>query len=937
MEMLAEGVDLFIAETLEANKSVANDADKHSIALIKFADDSYYSGSDSTQEVSKAVVGNNKQSNGYNYSQVVAPLTTVNETGAATLIAHMDSITPGGATSVDYGLALATQLINEASNSAADRKNVVVGLTVGKYNHSNGYDESVAATCINQAKALKDIGVTIFTICVDENADSSAALTTSNEDINKFMHYLSSNFPNATAGNNNVLDDGVANSEVAEAMGRGFYQTPDTNMSLGSIFEGIAQSIEKPTIEVGESATLVDTISPYFTLPEGTNGISVLTSEKTATGWADPVDVSSSVTVTLQNGRTISVNGFDFDENYVSETPRNGFYGKKLILTFNITPDYDALDTAADAVGEDGKIATNYGDATLYDSSMNAVATAPSPTLQMYKVTYYVDGVLYKTVYRFAGTDVTLIDEPADTAALDYGTWTSEDVTITDDQFKMPAEDVEIHLTSTRKSYKVTYRYSGTVPEDAPALPADEYVYHGVTVNVADEPESKYFEFNGWTSTDATISSGSFTMPAHDVVISGSFTQTNFPYRVNYYVDNNLYESFIVYSGDIHTIIEKPEYPAPITFKGWSEPINASTGKVVPTTDGKFVMPEADVNIYGERNVNMPIDGTVSIEKELEAPAGFNVRYFTFSIYREYGTRLEYIKTVRIKAGEKISISLDPGIYQIVEENAEVEGYTLFTTSDVEGNRVVVKAGRLSSIKFKNSYYENVLVREDHFGYVIGYPDGLVRPEANITRAEVATIFFRMLTDEARAKYWSQTNSFSDVSSSDWFNNAVSTLANAGVLNGYADGTFRPNAYITRAELVKIAVSFFGTSAGQSTHFADASNHWATEFVAAAEEFGFIDGYEDGTFRPDKYVTRAEAMKIINRTLGRNPHKNQLLPGMITWADNTADKWYYADVQEATNSHIYIWDDFGYEIWEAILPVRDWAALEKEWSTANAD
>ena len=352
-------------------------------------------------------------------------------------------------------------------------------------------------------------------------------------------------------------------------------------------------------------------------------------------------------------------------------------------------------------------------------------------------------------------------------------------------------------------------------------------------------------------------------------------------------------------------------------------------------------MPAADVCLYGETYVDIPsIDGGTSgitIEKILDAPTGFSVDMFNFAIYRESNGKEVFVKRISVKADGKASVILQPGTYYVYEEDAEVDGYTLFTTTNVVGGKVVVKPGRVSGITFTNSYYLNMLEREDHFGYVIGYPDGFVRPAANITRAEVATIFFRMLTDEARAEYWSTTNSFTDVSADDWFNNAVSTLAKAGVLSGYPDGSFRPNEYITRAELVKIAVSFFGTAAGQSTHFADASDHWAAEFVAAAEAFGFIDGYEDGTFRPDRYVTRAEAMKIINRTLGRNPHKEQLLPDMITWPDNTIDKWYYADVQEATNSHIYHWDSNGYEVWERILPVRDWAAFEKKWSTAYSD
>ena len=226
---------------------------------------------------------------------------------------------------------------------------------------------------------------------------------------------------------------------------------------------------------------------------------------------------------------------------------------------------------------------------------------------------------------------------------------------------------------------------------------------------------------------------------------------------------------------------------------------------------------------------------------------------------------------------------------------------------------------------------------EDHIAYIIGYEDGTVRPGANITRAEVATIFFRLLTDETRESYWSQSSGFTDVASGAWYNNAVSTLTRAGILDGYEDGSFRPNASITRAEFTKIAVSFFKHAGGASANpFNDVpESAWYAEFVKAAAELGLIDGYEDGTFRPNAPITRAEACTIVNRTLGRAPDKDNLLPEheMLTWPDNSRDAWYYAQIQEATNSHDYQWLG-AIELWTAKLAERDWDALEKEWSNA---
>ena len=233
------------------------------------------------------------------------------------------------------------------------------------------------------------------------------------------------------------------------------------------------------------------------------------------------------------------------------------------------------------------------------------------------------------------------------------------------------------------------------------------------------------------------------------------------------------------------------------------------------------------------------------------------------------------------------------------------------------------------------------LNKEDHFAYIVGYPDGNVKPQGNITRAEVATIFFRMLTDESRAEIWSQTNSYSDVTPDKWFNNAISTLSNGGILSGYEDGTFQPNKKITRAEFATMAVRFFSASYDGEDLFPDIDKHWAQEYINTAASQGIINGYEDGTFRPDQPITRAEAMTIVNRVLERHPDKDHLLDSMVQWPDNMdTAKWYYADVQEATNSHDYDektnTDGEKYEVWTKLLDVRDWAALEKEWSNANS-
>ena len=225
-------------------------------------------------------------------------------------------------------------------------------------------------------------------------------------------------------------------------------------------------------------------------------------------------------------------------------------------------------------------------------------------------------------------------------------------------------------------------------------------------------------------------------------------------------------------------------------------------------------------------------------------------------------------------------------------------------------------------------YTPNWLNTTDHFGYIIGYEDGTVKPNAGITRAEVATIFFRLLTDEARERFWCETNDYSDVADGSWYNNAVSTLSNMGILGGYEDGTFRPNASITRAEFAKIAVSFFDWADIEAVNdFVDVSDSaWYADYVAVAAEIGLIEGYGGNVFRPEAAITRAEACAIINRTLGRAPDAEHLLPvsQMNTWPDNSdTGVWYYAHIQEATNSHDYSWIG-DIEQWTEKLPEIDW-------------
>ena len=211
---------------------------------------------------------------------------------------------------------------------------------------------------------------------------------------------------------------------------------------------------------------------------------------------------------------------------------------------------------------------------------------------------------------------------------------------------------------------------------------------------------------------------------------------------------------------------------------------------------------------------------------------------------------------------------------------------------------------------------------DDHFAFINGYPDGSVQPEGNVTRAETAAILYRIMGDACQSYYKTNSSSYSDVARGDWYNTYVATLENAGVIvDTRTNGKFRPNDAITRAELASMIAQFAGLESASAAKFNDVgSRYWAAEEIAIAAKMGWINGYPDGSFRPDRNVTRAELMAMVNRALGRTPKsEDDLLSGMKTWRDNAnVNAWYYLDVQEATNDHTYT-KSGTHETWKKLL------------------
>ena len=384
----------------------------------------------------------------------------------------------------------------------------------------------------------------------------------------------------------------------------------------------------------------------------------------------------------------------------------------------------------------------------------------------------------------------------------------------------------------------------------------------------------------------------------------------------------------VVYDGTEHSVkgytvkISDPRYTEKdFTFTGKAEAsgVNAGTYEMglkaeqFKNTNARFT------------NVKFVIkaDGVLTITpKELTITAGSKTEYGPTPV-----TCGEWTVS-GLAAGDKVESVKITGIQSVPGSSPNVPSDAVI--KNAKGEDVT----KNYAIKYVNGTLTmlEVLNKEDHFNYIIGTPEGLSLPTANVTRAEVATIFFRLMTDDARAKFDSLDNNFSDVAKGKWYNRAISTLANAGIIKGDPAGTYRPGDPITRAEMAAIIARFGDFKEGGKT-FNDISGHWAQKYIELAASNGWINGNPDGTFKPNNNITRAETVAMINRVLDRQTKDvSDLLPvsQMTNWSDNMdTAKWYYRDMQEATNNHKA--ERVGnsiYEKWTEKLPDIDWASYQ---------
>lgn len=362
---------------------------------------------------------------------------------------------------------------------------------------------------------------------------------------------------------------------------------------------------------------------------------------------------------------------------------------------------------------------------------------------------------------------------------------------------------------------------------------------------------------------------------------------------------------------DLQPVTLKATFPADTTFDADGKAYRAFTGDKLTVTEGEYLFLIDEINdgqtniTYDESKYWLNLGFVENAEGEVSL-AGQRVRKFVD------GDTYETVLALEDSEWMIVDTSISPVYFENTIDTGKDDYYPIIIPTIINKDT-------------------GMLNKTDHFAYVIGYPDGTVHPNGQITRAEVATIFFRLLRDEVRDGAFTTSNTYSDVAYGKWYNNPISTMSALGIITGYPDGTFKPNKPITRAEFAAIAARFDETQSGKSATFSDVIGHWAAKEIGIAYYNDWIKGYPDGTFKPDQNITRAEAMTLINRVLERKPESPaDLLTNMNKWTDNLdTSKWYYLDVQEATNSHGYTRKTFNYELWRQMLPDPDWSRYER--------
>ncbi len=501
---------------------------------------------------------------------------------------------------------------------------------------------------------------------------------------------------------------------------------------------------------------------------------------------------------------------------------------------------------------------------------------------------------------------------------------------------------------------QITRQYTVTYYVDGEKQGNEETYNYGTLVKIRGNAVKEGHTFSGWKIGNGDAKD--FEIKSN-VIIQGFFTQNTHHYTINKHFYNEKDVEVKVENGKAKTGNENALVTELYKSDAVKQTVDGKTYVYVPgltkvTDNLKKLTKDVTIDLYyyldvkGGEKPDETGNGTPDAwEYRLafkvvngEWNNGGNTDIVVYVPFKHYqtGKTLEYVVvpiTSIPEVGDKPNSGYRAGSWDTTPVgNAKVEKDTVFTYTYAK--RSSGGGGGGGSRKPTVTIPDDVptgLNGDDHYAYIVGYPDSTVRPQNGITRAEVATIFFRLLTDETRNANSTKSNSYSDVAAGAWYNHAVSTLSAMGIVKGDSNGKFNPNAPITRAEFAAIAARFDDKANTTAVDFSDIASHWAKNEISAAANNGWINGYTDGTFRPNNKITRAEAMTLVNRVLKRLPETAEDLHNdMIKWSDNSdTSAWYYLAVQEATNSHYYDLKENKHEKWSKLRETRDWTELEK--------
>lgn len=567
--------------------------------------------------------------------------------------------------------------------------------------------------------------------------------------------------------------------------------------------------------------------------------------------------------------------------------------------------------------------------------------------------------------------DKTFTSTSTSTAQKDgkEGLWTFSGWAPSDPVASTTEENTEVitftgRWTFVEKVVNVTYNWGNDVPSDVVSRKPADTAYNSVDAAKADmdktftsastsnAPKGNIagsWTFSGWAEKITTSPDGNTVL----IALTGSWNFT--PSEIK------------TITGVLNTLVWK-SFTAQYNYS--TEGTFTATAEVMVISRPEAISYTAEGDVPSDNNTNTPgtdkpktktFTGTVTLSTGQTEPFAFSAdegvanvlepsKHYAVRVFEDKGNlskvtydTTKYILTfdtdVNCKvsdiwiAKEKDSESDNPELERVDGDKITFQNiytYKRHHSSD-DGDNGGGKKEEKPTVEIKDDDALG-LNNTDHFAYIVGYGNGEVRPQNSITRAEVAAIFFRLLEDDVRDANYTRQNKFTDVSNDAWYCSAVSTLSAMGIISGYPDATFRPNASITRAEFAAIATRFDVNGDKTPASFNDIAGHWAKDEIAVAANNGWVNGYEDGSFRPQNKITRAETMSLVNRVLNRKPETAEdLLENMTKWTDNAdTNAWYYLAVQEATNSHYYKYkENSQYEKWTELRETRDWSELDK--------